>query len=259
MGWKRRAFVLPHRYAETVQPVSYPDITPLLEAALPSMRRQLDVVGQFASDLEKLAGPPPAPRWNQDWFARLDAAVAYSLIRQERPGRILEIGSGHSTRFIARAIADGALATHHMAIDPKPRASLDGLPVTWHRCPLQDMAPKALPDLAEGDVLFVDSSHLFVPGSDVDIIFGQLIGRFPAGVLVHVHDVFLPDSYPADWSWRGYNEQSLVAMLLTSRAEPVFASHWIVTRHGHELASSIVDRLPLVTGARETSFWLRLT
>ena len=44
----------------------------------------------------------------QDWFSGLDAAAAYCLIREHRPARVVEIGSGHSTRFIARAIRDGA-------------------------------------------------------------------------------------------------------------------------------------------------------
>jgi predicted O-methyltransferase YrrM len=85
----------------------------------------LDSIEQHAADLEKIgAAPPPAPRWNQDWFPRLDAAAAYAMVRALRPRRIVEVGSGHSTRFMARAVEDGGLPTQILAIDPAPRAAL---------------------------------------------------------------------------------------------------------------------------------------
>ena len=51
----------------------------------------------------------------------------------------------------------------------------------------------------------------------------------PASSL-HLHDIFLPDDYPASWGWRGYNEQAGVAALLDGRWEPLFASRYVVTR-----------------------------
>ena len=84
--------------------------------------------------------PPPAPRWNQDWFPRLDAAAAYAIVRTLEPRRIVEVGSGHSTRFLARAVADGGLDTRITAIDPQPRATIEKLPVEWLRSPVQRVA-----------------------------------------------------------------------------------------------------------------------
>ena len=40
-------------------------------------------------------------------------------------------------------------------------------------------------------------------------------------MLLHVHDIFLPDPYPAAWDWRGYNEQAAVAPLIHQDAGPV--------------------------------------
>src|SRR5262245_31183128 len=84
----------------------------------------LSLIEGHARELEAI-GPdaPPAPRWNQDWFPRLDAAAAYAMVRALRPKRIVEVGSGHSTRFLARAVADGGLDTRITAIDPEPRAT----------------------------------------------------------------------------------------------------------------------------------------
>src|SRR5687767_12240260 len=70
---------------------------------------------------------PRAPHWNQVWFTGLDAMVLYTLVADRRPNRIVEIGSGNSTKFTAQAIADAGLSTSLVSIDPQPRAEIDGL------------------------------------------------------------------------------------------------------------------------------------
>jgi hypothetical protein len=129
----------------------------------------LGLIEQYQSSLLAIgAAPPPAPRWDQDWFPRLDAAAAYAMVRSLRPRRIVEVGSGHSTRFLARAVADGGLDTRITAIDPLPRAAIEKLPVEWLRSPVQRVA--AFPPLGENDILFIDSSHQLKPGSDVEFL-----------------------------------------------------------------------------------------
>jgi len=179
-------------------------------------------------------------------------------VRRERPARIVEVGSGHSTRFLAQAVADADLATVITCIDPEPRRAVDALAVTHDARLLGDEHRPLLAGLEPGDVLFIDSSHLAMPGSDVDRLCLDILPRLQAGVLVHVHDVTLPDAYPADWAWRGYNEQLLVGALLQGGAyEIVFASHWVASRMGERLACGVLASIPLATGARETSLWLR--
>ena len=56
-----------------------------------------------------------------------------------------------------------------------------------------------------------------MPGSDVDLLLNRVLPRLPAGVLVHIHDIFLPFDYPPIWGWRAYNEQQGVLPLLTTR------------------------------------------
>jgi predicted O-methyltransferase YrrM len=180
------------------------------------------------------------------------------MVRGGNPRRIVEIGSGHSTRFLARAVADGGTAAEIVAIDPAPRASLAELGVRHEAVLLSHADPALFTALRPGDILFIDSSHVAMPGTDVDRIVNDLLPRLPAGLLVHIHDVLLPDGYPADWAWRGYNEQSLVGALIQGGGyELLFASHWIATRRPDWLAGGVVARLPLMRGARETSLWLR--
>lgn len=259
---RRRGFFIPYRYAGHLPPPGsrpiYLPIEQLFAAEAGRFAAELQALDDHADALRAIGGQPaPAPRWEQDWFPRLDAAMAYSLVRRYRPARIVEVGSGHSTRFLARAVADGGLATQILAIDPAPRAALRGLRVEWlpQTVPGSGLAP--FQRLASGDVLFIDSSHILMPGTDVDFLLNEVLPILPAGVFLHLHDVFLPDDYPAAWGWRGYNEQSGVAALLDGRWEPLFASRYVATRMADRIEESVVARLPLLPGAFETSLWLR--
>ena len=212
-------------------------------------------IESYAAELEAIGSqPPPAPRWTQDWFPRLDAAAAYAMVRATRPRRIVEVGSGHSTRFLARAVADGGLDTRITAIDPEPRASLEGLDIEWLEKRVQRVA--AFPALGAGDILFIDSSHQLKPGSDVEFLLKAVLPLLPPGVRVHFHDIFLPDEYPEHWSWRRYNEQAAVSALIERDVLKVdFSSHAIVTRQPEALVG-VLARLPLPEGALESSLWL---
>jgi hypothetical protein len=253
-----RGFFIPYRYAGWAAPRPYPALEPFFQAAEPAFRELLANAEGFHGDILAIgAGDGPA-RFDQDWFPRLDAVAAYTLVRHAKPRRIVEIGSGHSTRFMARAVQDGGLTTEIAAIDPQPRASLTRLNVRHERALLAEADPALFASLEPGDILFVDSSHIAVPGTDVDRVVGDLLPRLPAGVLVHIHDILLPDAYPPEWAWRGYNEATVAAALIGSAGyELVFSSHWVSSRHPAWLASGIVGQLPLVPGAHETSLWLR--
>ena len=263
LGLAKRGYFIPHRYAAHTAPsdesTAYTALAQMFETARPQFKDVLRIIESFAQDLEGLGGePPPAPRWGQDWFPRLDAACAYALTRHHAPNRIFEVGSGHSTRFLARAIRDGGLGTSLTAIDPAPRATLQALPITLLRQPLQDVPLDTFEPLEVGDFLFIDSSHVLMPGTDVDILLNQVLPGLAAGAFVHIHDVFLPRGYPAAWSWRGYNEQLGVAALLQGGAfELVFASAFVRTAMAADLADTVTARLPMPEGGLESSLWLR--
>ena len=191
----------------------------------------------------------------QSWFPSLDAAVAYALVRERKPQRIVEIGSGHSTRILARAECG---VGEILAIDPMPRTDIVGLPgVRIVSSTLQAAPADVFDGLKAGDVLFIDSSHILMPGSDVDILLNRVLPRLPAGVLVHIHDIFLPFDYPTIWGWRNYNEQQgVVPLLATGAYRPLFSSVWATRRMTERLAASVVARLPQPADAMPTSLWL---
>ena len=216
----------------------------------------LAVIDRFAEDFARIGEDrPPEPRWNQVWFPRLDACAAYTMVRTYKPRRIIEIGAGHSTRFLARAIRDGGLETQLTTVDPKPRATIAGLDLTWIEKVVQDAE---VPDLSAGDILFVDSSHVSAPGSDVDHLINQILPSLPSGAIVHFHDIFLPDPYPPEWDYRGYNEQGAIATLLAGGAYDVlFACRYVATRLAQDIGQNTIARLPLDPAAFENSLWLK--
>lgn len=265
LGLARRGYFIPFRHAaRTPKPGAvepYAGLEAWLRAESGRFAGLIEDMDHYAEALLAIGErPAPEPRWRQDWFPGLDGAAAYVLTRRLQPRRIVEIGSGHSTRFFVRAVRDGGLGTAITAIDPAPRATLADLPVTRVPKLIQDAPPEIFGTLRSGDFLVVDSSHVVMPGSDVDFIVARILPRLPAGVYVHFHDIFLPDDYPPDWAWRGYNEQQLVAALLAGGGfEPVFASHYVRTRMMPLVIDSLPAVLPVPAGGWETSLWLRRT
>lgn len=264
LGWRRLGFFIPHRYAGiVVAPAEgYPALTPLFDRARPAFAETLALVERHAPALRRIAAtaPPPEPRWQQDWFPRADAAVAYAMVAGHRPQRLIEIGSGHSTRFFCRAARDEGLALQLTAIDPAPRADLGALPIDVRRVPLQQVPAATFAPLQSGDFLAIDSSHILMPGSDVDLLLNRVLPALPAGVFVHFHDMFLPDAYPAEWAWRHYNEQSAVgALMFGGSYRLLWSSRFATTRMADAVDRNVIGQLPLPIGAFESSLWLQKT
>jgi hypothetical protein len=259
LGLGRRGYFIPHAQAAAKPGTPGPALAGLFRDAVPRMEQVLDLIDEHARALETIGGKaPPAPRWDQVWFPRLDAAAAYALTRDCAPKRIVEVGSGHSTRFLARAVADGGIDCRITSIDPEPRATLDGLSVERIATTVQEAGAAPFQDLASGDFLLIDSSHVLMPGTDVDFLLSTVLPAVAPGVLVHFHDVFLPDGYPAEWAWRGYNEQlALAALLQGGSYEILFSSHVAVRALHARIQGSVLARLPLPAGAFENGLWLR--
>ena len=254
LGLKPRGWFIPHRYAPLLPPPGsqppYPAIECLFEEQAEQFAAVLDAVDARAEALESCRA-----MFEQAWFPSLDAAVAYALVRERKPRHIIEVGSGHSTRLLSRALGG---VGEILAIDPAPRADVADLPGVRVKSSTLQAAPDTVFDsLVQGDLLFIDSSHILMPGSDVDLLLNRILPRLPSGTLVHIHDIFLPFDYPAIWGWRAYNEQQGVVPLLTSGAfKPLFSSVWAERRMADRLAASVISRLPRPPDALPASLWL---
>jgi len=261
LGLRKRGFFLPYRYAGSVEaPKGYPALEPLFQGASSAFMSLLGEIEALGPAIDTLITDERGCRLDQAWFPRLDALATYAMVRSRTPQHIVEVGSGHSSRFMAAAIQDGRLSTRLTCIDPEPRASLSKLNVTWRKAVLQAAGDEDLKVLESGDFLFIDSSHLLMPGTDVDHLIGHVLPALPKGVLLHVHDIFLPDAYPDIWAWRGYNEQSAIAALLQGGGyRLLFGSRYVATRKRECLTEIPHLAAASVTADRDdlaSSLWL---
>ena len=230
-------------------------------------RSTLQMIASFEADLVRIpraAADDRTPSWVNEFVPGLDCASIYAFIRSRRPRTYLEVGSGISTRFARRAIEDGETDTRIVSIDPSPRAEIDALCDQVIRQPLELVDPAQLPALAENDVLFFDGSHRVFTGSDATVFFCDVLPSIAPGVLVGVHDIFLPDDYPEPFAERHYSEQYLLAALLLGRPEwidLVLAADYVSKRP--ELAnelSALWGRPELAGVPRQGGgFWFQVT
>jgi predicted O-methyltransferase YrrM len=159
-----------------------------------------------------------------------DSETLYAVLRHARPKRVVEVGSGFSTRIMREAIKDGRLETQLTAIDPAPRADIVRAADRIVRKSVVDLGLAPFQELSEADILFIDGSHYVFNGTDATFLMLEVLPLLPPGVLVHVHDICLPYEYDALFSSRFYNEQYVLAALLIGgqmlRVDiPVYALH----------------------------------
>jgi hypothetical protein len=182
----------------------------------------LDAVSRCREALERIPrarADQNTPYWDNIFFSALDAMALYSIIATRRPAHIVEVGSGNSTKFARQAIRDAGCETTLASIDPQPRAEIDALCSQVLRQPLEQVDQRVFAALSRGDVLFIDSSHRAFTNSDVTTFFLEILPRLASGVIVHIHDIFLPWDYPVEWNARYYSEQYLMASWLLAGPE----------------------------------------
>ncbi len=198
--------------------------------------RSLRTIASFTDALARVpvhADDERTPSWDNGFLPGLDAAALYAFIRSRAPRTYVEIGSGSSTRWARRAIDDGGLSTRLVSIDPRPRSDVDSLCDLVVRRPLETADPALFGQLESGDVVFVDGSHRVFTGSDATVFVLELLPALAPGVLVGVHDVYLPDDYPAGVAGRHYSEQYLLGALLLAGPgwlRPALAADYVSKR-----------------------------
>jgi hypothetical protein len=197
----------------------------LLERIESGRARYAERLRGFLALKEQLARIPKAssrdparPAWMDPYLPGLDLVALYGLLAQENPRRYVEVGSGKSTKTARLAIGDCGLRTRIISIDPNPRAEVDALCDEVVRQRLEDADLARFDELESGDVLFIDNSHRVFMNSDATVMFLDVLPRLKPGVIVEIHDVFLPYDYPTEWKERYYSEQYLLAAYLLGGA-----------------------------------------
>lgn len=206
------------------------------------------------------------PTWNNGFLPGLDIISLYTQIVKNHPKKYIEIGSGNSTKVVRKAIGTHNLVTKIVSIDPFPRAEIDTLSDEIVRKPFEDLKNYdfIVNDLNEGDILFIDNSHRVFPNSDAAVCFLELLPFLKKGVIVHIHDIYLPFDYPQFMCDRFYNEQYMLAAFIVSnpqRYSPILPNYFV--SEDLELAGiieSIWDHSNLAGVERHGgSFWFKIS
>ena len=112
----------------------------------------------------------------------------------------------HEDKKVGTHICIEPFRQNEIRSDPKP----DVIPKLVQNVPLSRYQM-----LDEGDILFIDSSHVAQPYGDTIWELVCILPSLKKGVLVHIHDIFLPHDYPRAFSLtRHYTEQWFLTAFL---------------------------------------------
>ena len=170
------------------------------------------------------------PTWNNGFLPGLDIIGIYSMLAINNPNKYIEVGSGNSTKVVHKSKKENNLNTKIISIDPEPRAEIDHLADTVIRKPFEDVDYRKILELEENDILFIDNSHRILPNSDSMVFYLEILPKLKKGVIVHIHDIYLPYDYPQFMCDRFYSEQYGLAMYLLAnpeKYEPILPNYFI--------------------------------
>lgn len=211
-------------------------------------------------------------------FGPIDAQVLHCVMRAHAPRRVVEVGSGMSTVIMLAAsdlnAREGRTATRITSVDPYPTQVLAQFgEIELIRDFVQRVPAETFAELAEGDLLFIDSSHAVKVGSDVVRLFLDVIPRLASGVLIHVHDISLPYIYPRAvlQDYFAWQETTLLLALMTGnpRLQPLASMSALHYDRMAELREILPDYRPQRNDAGmragdgvhahfPDSFWIRV-
>ena len=202
---------------------------------------------------------------NQEAFGEGDAQVLFGMLRFFKPRQVIEVGSGHTSalmldtneRFLNRQ-------TTFKFIDPDTKrlhsvlSKEDAETNTILRCMVQNVSVDEFSKLEKNDFLFIDSSHICAPNSDVWYLLFEVLPKLKSGVVIHFHDIFWPFIYPNKWIDEGlnWNEGYFLRTLLqdSSRYEVVLFNNM----HAHLNRELLENTVPGLLKNSGGSLWLQI-
>lgn len=193
-------------------------------------------------------------------FDNVDALLYYGLIKYLTPDKIIEVGSGWSTKIAATACRENKI-TELISIEPYPQPILSngfkGLSKLVTK-KIEDVHYGFFNKLNDGDILFIDSSHTVKYAGDVNYLFFEVLPRLNKGVYIHIHDIFFPLDYPQNWVFKEYrfwSEQYLLHAFLqyNSSFEIIYSNSYMGEKHSKDVKKVFGDS-PFYKGG---SIWLK--
>jgi predicted O-methyltransferase YrrM len=210
--------------------------------------------------------PPQMFFWGNSMYGPVESEILYGLVRRYKPNCIVELGSGFTSLIIAAACRRNAREgrrCRYVAFDPFPRefvkTGIDGLD-SLAAVGATEVQQGEFEALGDGDLLFIDTTHTVKVGGDVNRMMLEVLPTLTPGVLVHVHDVFLPYEYPRAFFEKQlyWQEQYLLQALLAENPKfEVLFPAYAVSHERPDLIEALIPwhKRPFGPGA----FWIRRT
>jgi len=162
-------------------------------------------------------------------FGYVEAQVLYATVRTCKPERLIEIGSGVPTYCAYQAMSmnrqETGVGGRITCIEPYPIDMVRRLAATTDTVelidrPIQDVPLEYFRQLRPNDIVSIDSNHVVRTGSEVNYIVLEVLPILPKGVLVQIHDIYLPYDYDREvlTNFIHPNETALVAAFLACNA-----------------------------------------
>ena len=155
------------------------------------------------------------PYLDNYYYGIYDAAVLFAIMEAHKPRKIIEIGSGISTRYIKHFKNKLGLDTQIVCIDPMPRVDIANVADTVIRQPFENVIADEIFNLKSGDIIFMDGSHYVFQGNDTLCFFFKLLPSLPKGIIIHIHDIYLPFDYPEGVARQLWTEQYILAAMMS--------------------------------------------
>jgi predicted O-methyltransferase YrrM len=197
-------------------------------------------------------------------FRHGEAVFLYCMIRHFKPKRIVEIGSGYSScgmLDVNEIFFDDSITCSFIEPYPQLLQSLirpeDHARVQIITQGVQDVDIEVFSNLSEGDMLFVDSSHVCKIDSDVNHILFNILPRLKVGVVVHIHDIYYPFEYPKEWVYQGraWTEAYLIRAFL--QYNNAFRIELFNSFLGHFYRGMLAENMPLCAKNPGSSLWIK--
>jgi len=190
---------------------------------------------KFIANMQEIAQFQPEKTWAREpskntmefclennSFSYICASFLYGMIRKKRPKRIIEVGSGNSSKVILKALTDNGdiiqyntiqyntiqyntiqyntiqYNTKYTIIDPYcafEESNFAPFNVEIMRMLVEETDISLFKELEENDILFIDSSHAVKIGGDVNFEILDILPILAPGVVIHFHDIPMPYEY----------------------------------------------------------------
>lgn len=280
---ERSIYVLrEHYFRPMVNPAKLPDSHWTQESEMVGIDINIDAcIGNYEQEdnhfIQEFRSLYPIAKPTEDYqgfyllngmYMAVDAHIYWSTVRKLRPRTIIEIGAGNSTMLAAAALKLNAReGSQLVVIEPYPdqivKAGLTGYAKVEEKF-VEDVDLSFFDVLQEGDILFIDSTHVLRQGGDVQHIYCEILPRVPAGVYVHVHDISLPKSYPRTYLEQGlfWTEQYMLQAYLShnKKVQVVWPGNFLLSKSYERMMNlfpEINDMRAVYPSSEPSSFWFK--